>query len=390
MTNETRCVMPHIGLAVQNNGDFCACNLNTWSYTDRKMQPLYAFKDRLEDAWSSPTKKMIAIALDRGKKLDSCRVCHEAEDAGIVSTRQRLNETFKNTEPMLSQPRVMILKPGNVCNLACRMCDPNTSTGWYRDGYLLEKVKNPDLIEKEYYKSFANIRDGLSSRNVEFWRTIREWIPNFEFLDIYGGEPFLATALFDALTEVADVGLSKNVSLQFHTNATILDQKYLDILPKYKNVTIGLSIDSNRVEHVEYIRHPVKMSMLKNNIKQFKALADQHKNIKLNLAITVTPFNVFYMNEIQSELSKFGIEMSVNFVVRPDEYDVRHIPASVRYEIAETLRDQRVKNFILQTVPGCDIAWPKFWQLTQQLDAIRGQSFADTFPEFYEKIKPYV
>lgn len=388
--NETKCVMPRIGLAIQNNGDFCSCHLNTKSYTDRKMQTMFAFKNSLTDAWTSPTRKMITAALDNGKKLDSCKVCWENEEAGIVSTRQKFNQIFKETQPINEQPRVMIIKPGNVCNLACRMCNPATSTGWYRDSYLLEKSANPDLNEKEYYQSFSTIRDGLSDRNVEFWQTMREWIPNLEFLDIYGGEPFLATALFDALTDVADAGLSGNVSLQFHTNATILDQRYIDVLPKYKSVKIGLSIDSNRADHVEYIRYPIKHDLLLNNIHHFRDLVRQHSNIFLKLTVTVTPFNIFYMNEIQEELSKLGIELGINFVVRPDEYDVRHIPLPVRQKIAGSLKDPKIKNFLLQTIPGCDVAWPRFWKLTQQLDQIRGQNFAETFPEFFDLVKDYV
>jgi hypothetical protein len=63
----------------------------------------------------------------------------------------------------------------------------------------------------------------------------------------------------------------------------------------------------------------------------------------------------------------------------------------VRKIIAQKLaNDQSTVNFLMQTIPGCDVAWPKFWKITKDLDRIRGQSFESTFPEFYNVIKPYV
>jgi hypothetical protein len=63
----------------------------------------------------------------------------------------------------------------------------------------------------------------------------------------------------------------------------------------------------------------------------------------------------------------------------------------VRKMIAEKLKHHpTLANFLMQTIPGCDVAWPKFWKITKELDSIRNQSFESTFPEFYELIKTYV
>ena len=43
--------MPYMGLAIQNDGDFCACNRNNWSYTDRQQEVLFANKNTLEEAF---------------------------------------------------------------------------------------------------------------------------------------------------------------------------------------------------------------------------------------------------------------------------------------------------------------------------------------------------
>ena len=46
-------------------------------------------------------------------------------------------------------------------------------------------------------------------------------------------------------------------------------------------------------------------------------------------------------------------------------------------------------NFLKQTVPGCDIEWPKFCRATNKLDQLRNQSFAEVFPEWWALLEPH-
>jgi organic radical activating enzyme len=384
--------MPHIGLAIQNDGDFCACNINNWSYTNRRQEVLFADKNTLTEAWASPTRKMLAAGLDHGKNVDSCSPCKNLEASGKTSTRQLLNQRFEHLEPLSDQPRVMILKPGNVCNLACRMCNPATSTSWYQDAYKLAVAHDGFTgTQQEYTKKFEIIRSAFDRENP-IWETMEQWLPNIEFFDIYGGEPFLTPGLFRVLKTVADADKSSTVNLQLHTNATIWNPNYLDTLTKYREVRIGISIDSDRPEQLEYIRYPVEATVVFKNLQLYIEWSKNHPNVELYICVTPTPLNIFYLDQIKKNLSEYGLVVETkNFVYSPTEYDVRHIPLPVRQVLAQKLSyDPTTVNFLMQTIPGCDVAWPKFWKITKELDRIRGQSFESTFPEFYELIKPYV
>jgi organic radical activating enzyme len=387
--SKTHCVMPHKALAIQNNGDFCVCNINNMSFETKTHEVMYAHKTSLEDAWNSHTRKMVAAALDRDRELPACSHCFDLERSGSRSPRKTFNSLFDALPNLTTQPQVFIIKPGNTCNLACRMCNPATSSSWYKDAYQLA-VKNEGFVgtATEYSQTFEHIRNSFNQDNTEFWDTFVEWLPNMVFVDIYGGEPFLNPALFNALERVADAGQSQNTSLQLHTNITIFNSKYLEILSKFKSVQIGLSIDSDQIKELEYIRYPVKADLLFDNLEKFKQIPQQYHNINLAINITVSPINVFNIRKIKTNLTKHRLPTGLNLVTSPGEYDIRHIPLPVRKIIAS--RNPNVANFIMQTIPGCDIYWPKFWQHTKDLDQLRGQSFEDTFPEFYELIKPYV
>lgn len=386
--SKTHCVMPHKALAIQNNGDFCVCNLNNMSFETKTQEVMYVHNTSLKDAWNSHTRRMVAAALDRDRELPACTQCFDLEKSGSSSSRKRFNNMFGALPTLTTQPQVFILKPGNTCNLACRMCNPATSSGWYRDAYQLA-VKNEGFVgtSTEYTQTFEHIRNSFNQDNIEFWDTFVEWLPNIVYVDIYGGEPFLNPALFNALERVAAAGQSQNTSLQLHTNITIFNSKYLEILSKFKSVQIGLSIDSDQIKELEYIRYPVKADLVFDNLEKFKQIHQQYHNITLSINITVTPINVLHITQIKQQLDQY-LPAYFNFVTSPGEYDIRHIPWPVRKVIAD--RNPSIANFIMQTVPGCDVYWPKFWKHTKDLDQLRGQSFEDTFPEFYELIKPYV
>ena len=386
--SKTYCVMPHKALALQNHGDFCVCNMNNMSFETKTREVMYVHNTSLKDAWNSHTRKMVSAALDRDRALPACAQCFDLEKSGNDSSRKQFNSMFGSLPTLTTQPQVFVLKPGNTCNLACRMCNPATSSGWYKDAYELA-VKNEGFIgtATEYSKTFEHIRNSFNKDNTDFWNTFVEWLPNMVFVDIYGGEPFLSPALFDALERVANAGQSHNTALQFHTNLTMFNPKYLEILSKYKSVKIGLSIDSDQVQELEYIRYPVKANTVFDNLEKFKQASKDYKNITFGICITITPLNVWRMADIKKNLNQY-LPAYFNIVTSPGEYDIRHIPLPVRKVIAK--QNPSIANFIMQTVPGCDVLWPKFWKHTKDLDQLRGQSFEDTFPEFYKLIKPYV
>lgn len=383
---DTKCILSHVCMAVQNDADFCSCNASRESWKSNQHEVMYVPTHNVKKAWNSYTRKMIAAALDHGRRHPGCQECWDQEDAGMASTRTHFNSILSDLEPMESQPRVLIIKPGNTCNLACRMCNPATSSGWYSDSYKLENV---DISFNEYTRQFETIRNSFNKNNDEFWGALKEWIPNLHYIDIYGGEPFLATGLFGLLEHGVKVGAARDVSLQLHTNATIWNPKYIEILSQYKNVKFHISMDSFDPKQNSYIRYPSDTEQVIENTLKFWDYLRQYDNVELGVTHTITSLNIYYVNETNEFLSKtFGEKVEENLVIN-SEYDIRHIPESVRKMLRKKIKSPGLQDFLGQIIPGCDIEWPRFCRVTDRLDEIRGQSFRETFPEWWEILEPH-
>lgn len=385
--SKTFCIAAHAGIAMQNKTDYCCCNVNKESWKTNEHEVMHAATHDPGQAWNSYSRKIIKEVLDNGQQHPSCQVCWDLESAGKASNRMILNSQFGDIEILNDQPQVLIIKPGNTCNLACRMCNPETSSSWYSDAYKLEKSTLPFA---EYTRKFEIIRNSFNRDNQNFWNTFKQWLPNIKFIDIYGGEPFLAPALFDLLEYGVNNNIANNVSLGIHTNATILNRRYLEILSKYKKVEFRVSVDSASPEQNNYIRHRGNFEDIISNALEMQEFFKPFAHVSFGITYTITPINVYYVSQDIKLLEQIFKEtnVSTNIVTTP-EYDIRHLPIPVKDFLINNINDSSVTNFLKQTIPGCDIEWPKFCKVTDELDSIRNQSFAETFPEWWKMLEPY-
>jgi hypothetical protein len=212
---------------------------------------------------------------------------------------------------------------------------------------------------------------------------------NLVYIDIYGGEPFLIPAMFDLLQHGVDIGASLNITINIHTNASIFNDRYLEILSHYKQVNFNVSIDSMVPAQLEYIRHHADFKTVIENAQRFRDILSQYPNVNTTVTYTVTPLNVFYADQSIQEIKNYlGFPVGINIVTTP-EYDIRHLPAPVKQYLLDNLTTAAITNFLKQTISGCDIEWPKFCRTTDRLDQLRGQNFANTFPEWWKLLKPF-
>jgi len=388
--SETYCVMSHIGLAIQNEGTISPCNLTKYTYTtDGGKKTIDSAT--ITEFWNSKSRKEFISQLDNGIKHSACDVCWQRESIGEISARKTFNKSFENKNA--DQPSVIILKPGNTCNSACRTCIPETSTAWYSDAHKLQLIKNPDLKFRDYVQKFENIKNSFKPNNPNFWPALQDWYRGLQFMDIYGGEPWLVPGLWNSLQYAVDNNFAKNISLQLHTNCSVWNEDYLNLLTHFKSVNIGLSIDSHIKTEFEYIRHKSDYDLIFANTHKFIDFISRHDNISCCISCTPSILNIWNIDDIVTNLEKiFNIKVGfTNIVHDPEIYDIRHLPREVKKYILNKLpeRFNILTEFMNSPIKGCEIYWPKFCLETERLDAIRNQNFSLTFPEWYEILKPY-
>lgn len=394
--SSTYCVLPHLALAVQNYGDVCACNVNKQSY-DLDGSRYTVDQGPLKPIWHSTTRQELITALDNGVKHDSCRYCWDAEAAGNSSPRMEFTRRFSHLVPDTDQPRLMIIKPGNTCNAACRMCNPATSSSWYQDDFKRRQIRQKDLDFKIYIKEFESVRNSFNKHNPVFWPTIGDWLDKIELLDIYGGEPWLIDGLWNSLEYAVTAGHSKHIDIHLNTNVSIWRPEYLDLLTHFRRVLIKLSFDSHDKRQFEYIRHRLDFDQCVTNALLFREFGLAHADtFDLRVVVTPTILNVYNLDEIAANLrSLLRLEVELtNFVTGPDEYyDIRHLPRDIKSDLIGKFQSDPetavVSNFLTQTIPGCSLWWPKFCMETDRLDKIRNQSMRQAMPDWFRTLEPY-
>jgi hypothetical protein len=249
---------------------------------------------------------------------------------------------------------------------------------------------------KLYIKDFETVRNSFHPDNQNFWPVMEQWYKKLEMIDIYGGEPWLIDGVWAGLSQAIEQGHSGHIDIQIHTNLSIWNTDYLDILSNFRSVKIGMSIDSHVKPQFEYIRHKLDFDQCMINAEKFVQYAQQHKNIAAVITTSPSILNIGNLDEIYQNLTKrFGVVVGLNnFVTTPDEYyDIRHLPRSVKQHLLEKFKKMPnltvATNFMNQTIPGCDMYWPKFCMETDRLDQIRNQNFRTAMPEWFAVLEPY-
>lgn len=129
-----------------------------------------------------------------------------------------------------SRTKVLLLKPvGDHCNLRCSYCYESL-----RLAHSKEKVMKTEHLER-YLQHLLGHNSGITD------------------LFLHGGEPLLAgKAFFYALIAMLKaMHLYGKVNLGVQTNATLLDQEWIDFF-KAHNFRVGISIDGDKEIHDKY------------------------------------------------------------------------------------------------------------------------------------------
>jgi len=413
----TWCILPWIHLFACEQGFLRPCCM---ALEDKEMinqdssgKPYVVYDPGgVNEAWNSEFMRALRRDMLTGQRPSACRRCFRDEDLGIRSYRQMSNEMFqahiaealvRSSDDGTAPPdliRSVDLRLGNLCNLRCRMCSPQSSKaliqewadlyGIARDNSRLERLRELDWYTRD-----------------EFWLAFEKYIPNIERLHFAGGEPLLISQMFDFLERVIELGHAPNITLSYVTNLTILPNRIFDIWPHFKSVSVTASVDGFG-EINSFIRYPSRWSTIDQNLKRLDAEAERlNCEDGLTFNATIQAYNILRLDEFleyaATEFERFG-RPKLSLLYYPEQFSVRILPSEMKQMAADRLRrfTQRFATQwptrwhgkqlqdLLSTVDGLithmmsadrsDLL-PEFRRWTRHMDLSRGQNVVDVIPE---------
>lgn len=393
---------PWVHLHVWPNGDVFPCCTSDIS------RPLGNLKNSsLAEIWNNEKTRALRRRIIEGTKSAECTKCYELENIGAPSNRTGvLNKLFAHHAPSVGETKsdgtfdrlnlaYVDIRFSNLCNFRCRTCGPDLSSGWRKDIEALDKsVQYPPSIS-------------LSNQNGEVLDELLSLIDTTEEIYFAGGEPLLMEEHYRLLTALIERGLTR-VRLRYNTNFSNLAYRghdFLSLWKKFENVTIDASLDGMH-ERGEYLR---KGQEWKRVVSNRERMLKEAPGIQFRICFTLSLMNCFHVTDFHEDWVGKGFvapdQFLVNLLQFPEIYRTQLLPAHLKEKLREKYADYIERVLKPLGVPGDAVKrglestlqytfeqdradlLPKFKQVTSRLDTIRGEKFADVFPELAELMR---
>lgn len=266
-----------------------------------------------------------------GKKHPSCYGCWRVEETGSKSFREVASldypvksELLKTTLPPVKF-RYVDLRFGNLCNLACRMCDPYSSSKLYKEF--------SEMFGEQYLEKYKNMN---WFRSPGFWEELYNYKDDFEKIHLVGGEPLLVKECWKFLRDLSEDPCAKNIMLSYNTNLTVIPHEAKEIWPKFKGVSILVSMDGVGKLN-EFIRYPSKWNEFENNLLEIENNFEKYNIYNCQIQPTIQALNIHHVQEICDFLAQFkNIKRipNMNLLFDPQHLSPKVLPVSYKQEAA--------------------------------------------------------
>lgn len=332
----------------------------------------------LSQVWNSPEHNQLKLMIEQDKPIPGCATCYKAEEHGLVSRRlsskQLYEEYFKDTNINLAGPQSIDYSVGNLCNLKCIICGPNSSTAWIGDYQKLNPLKNIIKFKHDKHNQLE-VTDTILLKNIK----------NVHFHG--GGDPLLSGNHINLLNKIKEVKGLSDVHVFYNTNGTVkASQELLDLWAECKLVELYFSIDDIN-ERFDYQRTNAQWAEVLTNLKWYKENMPVNHMFKINCVWGY--LNLFYLDQL---VDWHNAEFSTNRLGDPTDLIFQKVQGTysldfVSTEVKHTLI-AKFKNYpaILELVNTLTIndsnQHTAFFNNIHKIDAIRGTQFEIICPEW--------
>ena len=335
-------------MRINNSGTYEACrwqnkNVKTridFEHNIRNQTPLDYFQT---------TMSGLRQQLLDGHAPNMCRDCHNMEQHNKISGRLRQllkagiqetmfektlagsplrtdldysNQNQGHTTRTVSDWQIDL---GNYCNSACVFCGPESSSRLAAEFVQLGMIdqvpraswcEDPVLLEKF-------VKDLQASNQIHY-------------LHFIGGETMITPGFEKILTALIECGLADQITIGFTTNLTVWRDNIVDLLAHFKNVNLGMSIETMTALN-DYVRWPSQIDQVTSLLDRWINAAQQH-NWLVQLRITPTCLTLHELHTVYEYAWQQNISVeSCNFIDRPEFMRISVLPPEQRAKARQNL-----------------------------------------------------
>lgn len=403
--NKTFCVMPWINISADPDGSIKPCCISLNSINKPDGSKFNLGYDSIDDIINSSDYISIREKMLLGQKVEGCNRCYQSEEAGDESSKRRMyNDRWLDkeiTKEKIQQGTIVDtrildidLRFGNLCNLACKSCNPLNSSQLAKE---LTQLKETKLNTFYSLVDSTTINDWYQTE--QFKNNIDSQIDNLTQLYMTGGEPTIIQTNYEILEKLVKSGRSKQMRLIINSNMTNLNKKFYSLIKEFENVTFYASIDGYGSIQ-EYIRYPSKWEVIDKNLRY---LIENFDNITLRPTPVIQITNINKIVELFEYLENFN-RMANKLIVSilpinlqvPDHLDFTYLPLNYKkkcwYEIEEWMTKTNFqdpsfysKMQVVKTKCFSEIDYDnqlyRYFQMNDIFDENRGFYLKDVNPE---------
>jgi sulfatase maturation enzyme AslB (radical SAM superfamily) len=280
------------------------------------------------DVWRGELYKFYRSEM-RAYVLDdvNCKHCVRQAATGsgehVFATEQF--DRWANDEKNPPYPKRLIFRLSNTCNLACVMCDGQTSSR-------IRKERDQLPLEPSMY-------------GERFFKDMEEILPHVEHVEFYGGEPFLVKEhirIFEILEKV-----NTKCTIYVNSNTVSLHPKAKRFLETLNFKTYAASMDAVNPELHAEIRVGLRSDLFFGNFDYLLGLRAK-RGLDVMLNVTEHRKNWFELPEVFRFAEEKDVYLHVNTCIHPHNVTLYTLPSDqLRYilEFYEAERDMLVSEY---------------------------------------------
>ena len=276
------CVLPFSSVSIGADGKLrqCCSSGSPGFQTDVDSAPVELFinnidiidirKSFIEDIQHPKCQRCWDMEKDGGR---SFRYWNNIADYGLISTIP-IN---KNEIISFEDIQYLDITLGNKCQLACRMCNPNSSSLLAKQLKIVGEHTGPEFIELS--RETKNKILDFISKSV-----------NLNTIYMLGGEPLINEFHDEIVDLLIRTDRAKKIKLRYSTNLQVDLEKNLDAWAKFREIDCSISIDGSKNIY-EYIRWPGRWDKVFKNILKLKDYRKEYPNFISGIHMTVQNLN---------------------------------------------------------------------------------------------------